>query len=80
MENTPEGIDSRINDAEEQRSELEDRMVEISAMEQNKQKRMKIKNEDSLRDLQDNNRCTSIRIIEVPERKKRQDLSKYLKR
>ena len=74
------GIDSRINDAEEQRSELEDRMVEISAMEQNKQKRMKIKNEDSLRDLQDNNRCTSIRIIEVPEGKKRQDLSKYLKR
>ena len=45
MENTPEGIDSRINDAEEQRSELEDRMVEISAMEQNKQKRMKIKND-----------------------------------
>ena len=38
MKNTPEGIDSRINDAEEQRSELEDRMVEISAMEQNKQK------------------------------------------
>ena len=32
------GIYSRINDAEEQRSELEDRMVEISAMEQNKQK------------------------------------------
>ena len=38
MKNTPEGIYSRINDAEEQRSELEDRMVEISAMEQNKQK------------------------------------------
>jgi len=38
MKNTPEGIDSRINDAEEQRSELEDRMVEIYAMEQNKQK------------------------------------------
>ena len=72
MENTPEGIDSRINDAEEQRSEVEDRMVEISAMEQNKQKRMKIKNEDSLRDLRDNNRCTSIRIIEVPEGEKRE--------
>lgn len=71
MKNTPEGID-RTNDAEEQRSELEDGMVEISAMEQNKQKGMKIKNEDSLRDLRDNNRCTSIGIIEVPEGEKRE--------
>ena len=46
-------------------SELEDRMVEITAVEQNKEKRMK-RNEDSLRDLRDI-KHTNIHIIEVPE-------------
>ena len=46
----PEGIDSRITEAEEWISDLEDRMVEITATEQNKEMRMK-RNEDSLRDL-----------------------------
>ena len=41
-------------------------MVEITAMEQNKEKRMK-RNEDSLRDLWDNIKCTNIQIIGVPE-------------
>ena len=53
MKNTLDGINSRITEAEEWISELEDRMVEITAMEQNKEKRMK-RNEDSLRDLWDN--------------------------
>ena len=53
VENTLEGINSRITEAEEWISELEDRMVKITAAEQNKQKRMK-RNEDSLRDLWDN--------------------------
>ena len=48
--NTLEGIDSRISEAEEQISELEDKMVEITSEEQNKVKRMK-RTEDSLRDL-----------------------------
>ena len=43
MKNTLEGINSRIIEAEEWISELEDRMVEITAMEQNKEKRMKRK-------------------------------------
>ena len=30
MKNTLEGIDSRLNDAEEQISELEDRVIEIT--------------------------------------------------
>ena len=47
-------------------SEVEDRMVEICAMEQNKEKIMKI-NEDSLRDFWDNIRCTNIHIIGVPK-------------
>ena len=41
-------------------------MVEMSAMEQNKEKIMKI-NEDSLRDFWDNIRCTNIHIIGVPK-------------
>ena len=45
MKSTPEGINSRITETEEQRSELEDRMVEITATEENKEKRMK-RNED----------------------------------
>ena len=40
--------------------------MEIIATEQNKEKRMK-RNEDSLRDLWDNIKCTNIHIIEVPE-------------
>ena len=41
-------------------------MVEITAEEQNKVKRMK-RTEDSLRDLWDNIKCTNIRIIGVLE-------------
>ena len=61
-----EGINSRITEAEEQISELEDKIVEISTTEQNKEKRTK-RVEDSLRDLWDNIKCTNIRIIQVPE-------------
>ena len=50
MKTTLEGINSRITEAEEQISDLEDRMVEFTAAEQNKEKRMK-RNEDSLRPL-----------------------------
>ena len=53
MKNTLEGIDSRIYEAEEQISELEDKMVEITSEDQNKVKRIK-RTEDSLRDLWDN--------------------------
>ena len=52
MKNTLEAISSRINEAEEQSSELEDRVVEITAMEQDKEKIMK-RNEESLRALWD---------------------------
>ena len=41
MNNTLEGIDSRIIEAEERINDLEDRMVEITATEQNIGKRMK---------------------------------------
>ena len=45
MKNTLERINSRITEAEEQISDLEDRMVEFTAAEHNKEKRMK-RNED----------------------------------
>ena len=50
MKTTLEGINSRITQVEEQISDLQDRMVEFTAVEQNEEKRMK-RNEDSLRDL-----------------------------
>ena len=59
IKNTLEGINSRICEAEEQICGLEDKMVEITSEEQNKVKRMK-RNDDSLRDLWDNIRCTNI--------------------
>ena len=71
MKNTLEGINSRITEGEEQISDLKDRMVEFTAVEQNKQKRMKI-NEDSLRDLWDNIKRTNICIIGVPEGEERE--------
>ena len=46
-------------------------MVEITAMEQNKEKRMK-RNEDSLRDLWSNIKWTNIYIIGVPEGEERE--------
>ena len=49
MNNTLEGINSRITEAEEWISDMEDRMV-ITVTEQHIEKRMK-RNEDSLRDL-----------------------------
>ena len=53
IKNSLEGINSRITEAEEWISDLENRIVEITTTEQNKQKRMK-RIEDSLRDLWDN--------------------------
>ena len=55
MKNTLEGINNRVTEAEERISKLEDRMVEITAKEQNKEKRKK----DNLRDLWDNTKCTT---------------------
>ena len=80
MKNTLEGINRRITEAEERISDWEDRMVEFTTVEQNKEKRMK-RNEDRLRDLWDNIKKNTIRIIGVPEGEEREKgLKKYLKR
>ena len=50
IKHTLEGINSRITEAAEQISDLEDKIVEITTTEQNKEKRMK-RTEGSLRDF-----------------------------
>ena len=61
MKTTLEGTNSRITETEERISDLEDRMVEFTAAEQNKEKRMK-RNEDSLRDLWNNIKRNNIAL------------------
>ena len=56
IKNTLERINNRKTEAEKGISELEDKMVEIIAEEQNKEKRI----EDNLRDLWDNTKRSTI--------------------
>ena len=76
MSNTQEGIHSRITEAEERINDLEDRMVEITAPEQNTEKRTE-RHEDSLRDLWEFKR-TNTRTTGAPEGQKGPE--RYLKR
>ena len=69
IKNSLEGINSRITEAEERINDLEDKIVEITTAEQNKEKRMK-RIEDSLRDLWDNIKHTNIQIIGVPKKRR----------
>jgi len=71
MNNTLKGINSRITEAEGQISDLEDRMVEITVVEQNIKKKNE-KNEDSLGDLWDNIKHTNICIIRIPEKEEKE--------
>lgn len=68
MKNSLEGTNSRIQEAEEQISKVENRLMEITDEEQNKEKR--IKRKDSLRELWDF-KHTNIRIVGVPEEERK---------
>ena len=70
-------MNSRITEAEERISDLEDKIVEITTAEQNKEKRIK-RIEDSLRDLWDNIKRTNIRIIEVPEEEEKKKVTEKI--
>ena len=52
-------------------------MVETTAIEQDKENRMK-RFEDSLRDLWDNIKCTNIRIIGLPEEEEKKKVSEKI--
>ena len=67
MKSILEGINSRINEAEKQISELEDRMVKSHCY--GTEKIMK-RCEDSVRNFWDNIKCTNIHIVGVPEGEK----------
>ena len=66
IKNSLEVMNSRITEAEERISDLEDKIVEITTAEKNKEKRMK-RIEDRRRDFWDSIKSTNIRIIGVPE-------------
>ena len=67
FKNILEGTNRRVTEAEEWISEMENRMVEITETEQNKEKKNK-SDEDSLRDcLTDSIKHNNIRIIGIPE-------------
>ena len=66
-------------EAEEQISEVEERLVEITDVEQKREKRLKTK-EESLRELWDNVKCTNIHIIGVPEGEEREGDRKNIPR
>ena len=55
-------------------------MVEITATEQNTEKKKKKRNEDSLRNPWDDIKHTNILILGVQKKRERKDLRKYLKR
>ena len=79
MNNTLEGINRGITEAEEWINDLEDKMMEITSTEYSIEKRMK-RDEGSLRDLLDNINGTNIHIIRVPGGEERKDLRKCLRR
>ena len=70
IKNTLEATNSRITEAEDRISEIEDKMIEINESERKKEIKNK-RNEDNLRDLQDNMKCSNIQIIGVQEEEDR---------
>ena len=65
-------------EAEDRINEFEDRMLETNESEMKKEKRIK-RNEDNLRDLQDNIKRPNSQIIGVPEEEdKKKDHEKIL--
>ena len=74
-----EGTNSRIMEAEDRISKVEDRMLELNETERKQEKRIK-RSEDKLRDLQNSVKRPTIRIIGVPEEEdKKKDHEKILR-
>ena len=74
------GMNIRMNNAEEQISDLEDRIMEITELEQQTETQI-LKNESSIRDLWDNIKHVNLHIIGIPEGEERERrLKMYLKK
>ena len=71
MKNILEGINNRLHKTQDYISDLEDKVVENTQSQQQKEKRIK-KTEESLRDLWDNINCTNTHILGVPEAEERE--------
>ena len=66
MKNIVKGIKSRLDEAEDRISEMEEKVEKNTQNEQDKEKRPR-KNEEGLRQMQDNMKCNNIHIIGIPE-------------
>lgn len=67
MKNTLEIIYIKLVNTEEQTSNLEDRIVAITQLEQQNKKKNIQENEKSVKDLQNNTKCPNSHIKGIPE-------------
>ena len=79
MKNTLEGINGRLDNTEEQTNGLEDRVVEITQSEQQKENRI-LWNEDSLRELWATSGILTFALQGPPEGKERKGQKTSLKK
>ena len=70
---------SRLDEEEDWISELEDKVEKNIQKEQEKEKRLR-KNEEGLREMQDNMKSNNIRTIGIPEREEEQGIENLLKK
>ena len=73
LKNTVEGIKSKLDEAEHWIRELEDKVWKNTQKQQGKKKRLR-KNEEGLKEMQDNMKCNNIRIIGIPKGEKEQEI------
>ena len=68
-----EGINGRLDEAEDRISELEDKVEKHTQKEQEKEKRLR-KNEEGLREMQDNMKRNNIHKIGISEEEEEQGI------
>ena len=73
LKNTVEGMKSRLDEAEDQISKLEDKAEKNTQNEQEKEKRPR-KNDEGLREMQDNMKCNNIHIVWIPKGEEKQGI------
>ena len=70
LNNTVEVFISRLDETQDQNSELEDKVEKNTQKEQEKEKRLR-KNEEGLREMRDNMKGNNIYIIGIPGGRRR---------